>query len=670
MSVKIAEFLASVGFQADKESLNAALGAVAKFSASVSVLAGGVFASLVNVAQAEVGIAAQADKLGMTSQQLQEMRFVAEQTGSSAETLSSALESIAANNPRIRNTAEAFDLVSRRMQGMSDIQRKLYAQKLGIDPSLIPMMAENVDELRQEFRAMYATAGMDAQAAAEASSGFLAELGKLKTLAGMLSKAVSLAFIGQMRQDVENLRRAIMENFAKIQRVFQIIVGFILRVAGAVGALVYRVVSWASSIMAWFDSLDEGQRKLVVGLGLLIAAWKMLNLSFLATPIGLLITGLAAIVALVDDYLTFMEGGESYFDWSPWADTIQQCVQWLKNAISTVGNFLTAHQDMLKSLAKGVGIFLSLRASLGAAVTAIGSIRKAFSLLSAALSANPWMLVLTAAIMAATLIIDNWDAVKAFFLQAWATIKNYFAAAIDFMKAKFPNLTAAVSAVIDGALQCFSSLKDFVVAIFTGDFSGALDAAVSLFANFGKAVWNVFFALGRSILNMFGLLWGKVVETFPNFGAWAESAGKAIKGAFGKAIGWVKEKIRGLTALLPDWVLDKIGLKSSKGTPVTENTAPSSEHAAPSVSPREDSDRPAPPDLSALRGPDFDRAVLAPTPSQQASMTETNKRVSIEAKTEINVSGSQNPAETAQYVAKQQDNVNADLVRHTQGALR
>ncbi len=44
----------------------------------------------------------------------------------------------------------------------------------------------------------------------------------------------------------------------------------------------------------------------------------------------MIITGLLGIIALVDDYLTFMEGGESYFDWSPWAATIDQVVQILK----------------------------------------------------------------------------------------------------------------------------------------------------------------------------------------------------------------------------------------------------------------------------------------------------------------------------------------------------
>ena len=209
-AARIAEFFASVGFQADEKSLKSALTKVAAFGASVSVLAGGVFASLVGIAKAEADIAAQADKLGTSSERLEELRYVAEQTGSSADKLTAALESIASKNPRIKDTAAAFDLVSDRIRGMSELQRKLYAQRLGIDPTLIPMMTDDVAGLREEFRAMYAVAGTDAKAAAEESKGFLNELAKLKTLSGMLAKAVGLAFIGKIRRDIENLRRVIM----------------------------------------------------------------------------------------------------------------------------------------------------------------------------------------------------------------------------------------------------------------------------------------------------------------------------------------------------------------------------------------------------------------------------------------------------------------------------
>ena len=61
----------------------------------------------------------------------------------------------------------------------------------------------------------------------------------------------------------------------------------------------------------------------------------------------MLIAGLAGIFALVDDCLTYMEGGESYFDWIPWADTIKTCVDWLQRAAGAIGTFITEHQISL-----------------------------------------------------------------------------------------------------------------------------------------------------------------------------------------------------------------------------------------------------------------------------------------------------------------------------------
>lgn len=664
-AARIAEFFASVGFQADERSLKSALTKVAAFGASVSVLAGGVFASLVGIAKAEADIAAQADKLGTSSERLEELRYVAEQTGSSADKLTSALESIASKNPRIKDTAAAFDLVSDRMRGMSELQRKLYAQRLGIDPTLIPMMTDDVAGLREEFRAMYAVAGTDAKAAAEESKGFLNELAKLKTLSGMLAKAVGLAFIGKIRRDIENLRRVIMENFGKIQRILQIVIGFVMRVAGAIGAFVYRIIKWAGQLVGWFDSLDDGQKKLVIGVGLLIAAWKMLNLAFLTTPLGMLITGLAGIVALIDDYLTFMEGGESYFDWSPWADTIKTCVDWLQRAAGAIGTFITEHQDLLMSVAKGIGVFMGIRGAIGMIIAGIGGMKKAFSVFTAALSANPFMLLLAVAVTVATLIIDNWDAVKAFFVDAWATIKETFGNAWDAISAKFPNLAAAAEAMLQGLLQQFGLLRDFVVAVFTGDFSGAVDAAIGLFTNFQETLWNIFSALGSAILGIFSSLWGKVAETFPDFGKWAEGAGEAIKGAFGRAIGWVKEKLGGLVDMLPDWVLEKIGWKTKgdekSGTP--EKTVPASVNGVPEYRAAME---------PAYRNPYMPPSgpAIVPTAAQRANMTTNNRSMKIDAKTEITVNGAQSPAETAKNVARQQTNVNADLVRHAQGAAR
>lgn len=341
MAATIAEFLASIGFKVDEKGMKAALAKVAGFGAACSVAAGAAIAGIMRVAQGEVELAKKAESLGVPIAKLEELGYVAEQTGASADAVAASLGSLKSKYPHIKDTSVLLERAGRAMRGMSDQAARLYAKRMGIDPALVPMLTRDVGELKSEFAAMHAVAGRDAQKAAEDSKAFMAELGKLRSMCDLLAKAVGGAFLGKIRGDVEALRRVVMENFGKIKRLFETVIGLVLRVAGVVGAFVRRVVTWAAALVSWYDKLDDGQKRIVQGLALFLAAWKLLNAGFLATPLGLIVAGLAAIVALIDDYCTYMEGGESYIDWGPKAEGIAKCLAVLKkfwDVICAVGS--------------------------------------------------------------------------------------------------------------------------------------------------------------------------------------------------------------------------------------------------------------------------------------------------------------------------------------------
>lgn len=287
----IAEFLASVGFKADQKSLSAALGKVAAFGVAVKTVALGIAVGIARVAESEAGLARRAEGLRTSSDRLQELGYVAEQNGASLDAVTSSMDRLLAKNPRIKDAAAALENAGVKMRGMNDQARKLYAARMGIDPALIPALTSDVTALKAEFRSMYDVAGTDAKAAGEASKGFLAEIGKLKTLAEMLAKSVALTFIGRIRGDVEALRRTIMENFGAIRRVFEVFIGIVLRVSGVISALVNRAVRTISGLIRWFDNLNSGQKKLIAGVGLLLAAWRLLNAGFLALRWGCSLSG-------------------------------------------------------------------------------------------------------------------------------------------------------------------------------------------------------------------------------------------------------------------------------------------------------------------------------------------------------------------------------------------
>ena len=450
----IKEFLASVGFKADEKSLKASLTKVAAFGATVQLMAVGIYAGLVKVASGEAEMARQAEKLGTTSDKLQELGYIAEQSGSSLDAVTRSMEGLVSKNPRIKDAAKALEVAGDRMKRMNDMQRKAYAARMGIDPSLIPALISDASALKDEFRAMYQVAGIDAKEAGKASKEFMGEIGKLSTMVGLLAKSVSLAFIGKIRHDVANLRKVIMENFDKIKRLMEGAIKIVLRVASVISAFAYRVITWISALVSWYDKLDDGQKQMIVGVGLLIAAWKLLNAGFLATPIGMIITGLLGIVALVDDYLTYMEGGESYFDWGPWAKTIAVVKEAITGAVNAVCQFIQNNQSLLSSIGKGLSIFLGLKAAVMGLQGAFGLVTTAVKVLWGILRANPLGLIITAA----ALIYEYWEPIEEFFSNLWGRVEE-----------SFPNFAAWAAGAVKSMRELFGRgiqwIKDKIASL-------------------------------------------------------------------------------------------------------------------------------------------------------------------------------------------------------------
>lgn len=544
MAATIAEFLASIGFKVDEKGMKAALTKVAGFGAAVSVAAGAAIAGIMRVAQSEVALAKQAEGLGVPIRKLEELNYVAEQTGAGAESVAAALGSLKDKYPHIKDASVLLERVGRAMRGMSEQAARLYARRMGIDPALVPMLTRDVSALKDEYAAMYAVAGRDAQKAAEDSKAFMAELGKLRTMSELLAKAVGGAFLGKIRGDIEALRRVVMENFGKIKRLFESVIAIVLRIAGVVGAFVRRVVTWASALIGWYDKLDDGQKRLVQGLALFLAAWKLLNAGFLATPLGAIVTALTTIVGLVDDYCTYMEGGISYLDWGPWEETIEAVRKAIGDAIAAVMEFLRENERLFTVLGTGIGIALALKGAFMAVQGVIGGVSMAFRVLWGILKANPLGIIITLA----ALVIEYWEPIKEFF----------------------------------------------------------------------------------------GHLWDGFAESFPNVAAWAEGAANAIRDFFAPAVDWIKDKIKSMASILPDFIQKKLGLG---GEPA----------AAPAVP----------------EGP-----ALTPSPMQAQTAVNQNKTVKVESKTDITVNGAQNPEQVAGKVAAAQNGAAADIARNTQGAVR
>ena len=723
MAVAGEQILTRLGFEVDGISLKSSLEKAAAFGSALRLAFAGASAAFAGVAKGEAGAAAQADALGVSVERFAEWRFIAEQTGASSDALGASLKAMLANNPGLSDAASELERAGGAMREMGDAQREAYARGLGIDPSLIPMLTQDVSGLRDMFRSLYATAGTDAAQAAEDSKGFLDGMARLAGLCDLLAKTVALSLVGTARSGIEALGDAFVAHFDDIRRVLELVVALASAAAPVIGAALGLLVSWGGQLAGLLGTLDA---------------------------------------------------------------------------------------DLVAGIGKGIAAFMALRGAVGAAIIGFANLKEAWALLTAAFSANPYLLAVGAAVTLAVVVMDNWGAVKAFLLGVWDAVASGVRAAVDAVASAFDNavnfvtgagsaiagavgpavssamgfagavvsgaadllasafggaadvvsglfsgMGAAIGIALQGIMDGFRLLGGLAAAIFSGDLSGALDAGIGLFRNFGETALGVFPALGEGILGGLSSLWGRVTASFPDFGAWAASSASAVAGAFGKALGWVREKLYGLVDMLPDWALEKLGWKrlpdagaedgmpgfrapyahggqgapagnggsgygglssgnawgagSVGGTPSDGAFAgapagglgtggsgagsfgadgpggpffPGASGGSFGGAPGSSGQGRAPGGGSSragLFGPGFGTqpffspstdASLMAAPWQSAAMASAGGAVSLESRTEINVSGASSPDEVARRVAVEQDNINADLIRYAQGAAR
>ena len=503
MAVAGEQILTRLGFEVDEISLKSSLEKVAAFGSALRRAFADASAALVGVAKGEAEVAAQADALGVSVERFAEWRFIAEQTGASADALEASLKAMLANNPGLSDAASELERAGGAMREMGDAQREAYARGLGIDPSLIPMLTQDVSGLRDMFRSLYATAGTDAAQAAEDSKGFLDGMARLAGLCDLLAKTVALSLLGTARSGIEALGDAFVAHFDDIRRVLELVVALASAAAPVIGAALGLLVSWGGQLAGLLGTLDA---------------------------------------------------------------------------------------DLVAGIGKGIAVFMTLRGAVGAAIIGFAKGKEAWTLLIAAFSANPCPLAIEGAVTLAVVVMDNWDAVKAFLLGVWDAVASgvraavgavasafdnavnfatgagsaiagavgpavssamgfvgaavsgaadllasAFGGAADVVSGLFSGMGAAIGIALQGIMDGFRLLGGLAAAIFSGDLSGALDAGIGLFRNFGETALGVFPALGEGILGGLSSLWGRVTEAFPDFGAWASGVAESVGSAFSGA---------------------------------------------------------------------------------------------------------------------------------------
>lgn len=242
--------------------------------------------------------------------------------------------------------------------GISKISQSF--EDMGYEYHIIAPAINKALLLRRELLKAYSAAGINITKVIQASVKLNFSLNKTKFAFEAIYKSVASKFFGLITKQSDLLRQKLYANLPKIQAALEKFVNFIFKAFEAVSILGQRLWSILGRVYDFFVKLHKATDGWSTVVLAVVAAWEALNLAFLASPLGLILAGLLAILALYDDFKTFEEGGKSFFNWGPAIPIINSVIavfQSLKDILdsifTTVFNLVAAFWKLIHLDFKG-----------------------------------------------------------------------------------------------------------------------------------------------------------------------------------------------------------------------------------------------------------------------------------------------------------------------------
>jgi soluble lytic murein transglycosylase-like protein len=374
----IKDFLVSLGFDIDNAGANKFEAVLKGVTANVLKLGATVEGAAASVMLFTTKIADGLDKLywasqrtGATVQGIKALGYAASQTGGNAQAALSSLEGLASfmrNNPgaegflnrlgvqtrdasgKMRDTAAIFTGVGQKLNSMPYYRARQYAQMLGIDENTLQSMRRGLAGFTSDYQSMMQKTGFNADKAAQQSNKFMTSMRGLTGLLGILRDKIGSNLAGGLAGSLDSLRKRILDNFPKIEATLMKIIKGVITLAEGFGRMVWRMAQGAEAIINWWKQLDDGSKNLLKVFGALLVAWRLLNSSFLMSPIGFITALIVGLALLWDDYQTWKEGGKSLINWAEWQPDIElakKAIVWIRDKLLELKDAVGGWQNVL-----------------------------------------------------------------------------------------------------------------------------------------------------------------------------------------------------------------------------------------------------------------------------------------------------------------------------------
>lgn len=493
----IKEFLVKLGFSTDESSSRRFLDLITNASVKVAELAAGVEAAAIGVVAAVGRMSSEMDKLYFsaqrssgTAQGIEALGYAFAQAGMSAQQARSAVEGMAIairSSPGLAgmlqglgvNTNQPMErvlqqFVERTNRFQPYVQQQL-GRMFGLDPVMLMQMRRGLSGFVEEYDRMAERMGVDTNKAAEAGHYFSTEWRALGGVFDLLQQKVDLALGRRMGDIIGRFRHMLEDNAGTITAAVEHVSNVIVFFGENIVKIIMRFGQMIQDVIKWWDGLDASSKRVIATLGLMVVAWRALNIAFAMSPIGLIVTAIAAlaigILALYDDYKTFVEYGRDYslIDWDTVLPYLREFWRLVKEVATAIRDFLLeawkemavqgraiwTQLDRIGTALQNLGLtgHIGTWNDWGAALRSVGTLlgQLGLELLTAPLIAIRDLLTIVADLLEGR-FSQAWEDVKQLGADFWAEIKRV---ADDFW-----------NALPDDAHKALIQLKDYFLSIF------------------------------------------------------------------------------------------------------------------------------------------------------------------------------------------------------------
>lgn len=291
---------------------------------------------------------------------------------------------------------------------------------------------------------------------------------------------VALGPLQRFKNLIDELGETLKKNLPNWSGGFAKVVEVILRLASA----------FARGVVDVIKILDRVPGP-IKAIGLALAAlWAIMK----AGPMGKAALVISGILLLLDDFYTYLEGGESLF-----GDFWGGLLNWVHMVEPVVSAFMDGLSTAIEWLSQGISWVLDQIGPDGVAILA--GFTAAIVALNAALNGNPIGLIITAIMGLITSIgwlVENWDMLAQKTTEVWNIITEFVGGAVETIRQAaidtvngFVETVGSIVNAIGEALMSFDQwFYDHIVAPFEG-LPDALGAAIGDIGGwFTTNVWN------------------------------------------------------------------------------------------------------------------------------------------------------------------------------------